>query len=74
MGVLSGAPQYSYLYEKFRLEPREPWMSRTLILLGLLLIAVGLLWPWIGWRGLGHLPGDIVVGADAVALSRQLVM
>jgi hypothetical protein len=36
-------------------------MSRTLILLGLLLIAVGLLWPWIGWLGLGHLPGDIVV-------------
>jgi hypothetical protein len=32
-----------------------------LILIGLLLIAVGLLWPWIGWLGLGHLPGDIVV-------------
>jgi len=42
-------------------EPRELRMSRTLILLGLLLIAVGLLWPWIGWLGLGHLPGDIVV-------------
>jgi hypothetical protein len=42
-------------------EPRERRMSRTLILLGLLLIAVGLLWPWIGWLGLGHLPGDIVV-------------
>ena len=26
------------------------------------LIAIGLLWPWIGWLGLGHLPGDIVVG------------
>jgi hypothetical protein len=36
-------------------------MSWTLILIGLLLIAVGLLWPWIGWLGLGHLPGDIVV-------------
>ncbi len=42
-------------------EPREPRMSRTLILLGLLLIAVGLLWPWIGWLGLGHLPGDFVL-------------
>ena len=36
-------------------------MSRTLILIGLLLLAAGLLWPWIGWLGLGHLPGDIVV-------------
>ena len=59
--ALSGTPQYSYLYKKFRFEPRELRMSRTLILLGLLLIAVGLLWPWIGWLGLGHLPGDIVV-------------
>jgi hypothetical protein len=33
-------------------------MSRTLILLGLILVAVGLLWRWI-W--LGRLPGDIVV-------------
>jgi len=59
--ALSDTLQYSYLYEKFRFQPREPRMSRTLILLGLLLIAVGLLWPWIGWLGLGHLPGDIVV-------------
>jgi Protein of unknown function (DUF2905) len=36
-------------------------MSRILILLGLILIAAGLLWPWIGWLRLGHLPGDIVV-------------
>jgi hypothetical protein len=36
-------------------------MSRTLILLGLILIAIGLLWPWIGWLRLGRLPGDIVV-------------
>jgi hypothetical protein len=36
-------------------------MSRTLILLGLILVAVGLLWPWIGWLRLGRLPGDIVV-------------
>lgn len=36
-------------------------MSRTLILLGLILVAVGLLWPWSGWLRLGRLPGDIVV-------------
>lgn len=37
------------------------WMSRLLILLGLILVAAGLLWPWIGWLKLGRLPGDIVV-------------
>jgi len=36
-------------------------MPRILIYLGLFLIAAGLLWPWIGWLKLGHLPGDIVV-------------
>jgi hypothetical protein len=36
-------------------------MSKTLILLGLILVAAGLLWPWLGWLPLGHLPGDIVV-------------
>jgi hypothetical protein len=36
-------------------------MSRTLILLGLILVAVGLLWRWTGVLRLGRLPGDIVV-------------
>jgi hypothetical protein len=36
-------------------------MSRTFILLGIIFVAVGLLWPWIGWLRLGRLPGDIVV-------------
>ena len=31
-------------------------MSRTLIILGL-----GLLWPWIERLGLGRLPGDIFI-------------
>ncbi len=34
-------------------------MRPLLILLGLLLLAAGLLWPWLGRLGLGHLPGDI---------------
>lgn len=34
-------------------------MQRTLILLGVLLIAVGLLWPWLAKLPLGRLPGDI---------------
>jgi Protein of unknown function (DUF2905) len=36
-------------------------MSRALILLGLILVAVGLLWRWIGPLRLGRLPGDIIV-------------
>jgi hypothetical protein len=36
-------------------------MSKTLILLGLVLVAAGVLWPWLGWLPLGRLPGDIVV-------------
>jgi hypothetical protein len=37
-------------------------MSRTLIVIGVTLVAVGLLWPWISRIGLGRLPGDIVIG------------
>lgn len=34
-------------------------MGRTLILLGIVLVVVGLLWPWLSRFGLGALPGDI---------------
>ncbi|AZO69797.1 MAG: DUF2905 domain-containing protein [Mesorhizobium sp.] len=36
-------------------------MSRTLIVVGLSIVAVGLLWPWVARIGLGRLPGDIVI-------------
>ena len=36
-------------------------MSRFLVLLGLAILAVGLLWPLLSRLGLGRLPGDIVV-------------
>ena len=36
-------------------------MSRTLIILGLLLVVAGVLWPWLGKLGLGRLPGDFVI-------------
>jgi Protein of unknown function (DUF2905) len=39
-------------------------MSRTLIIIGLAIAAVGLLWPWIGRLGLGRLPGDILIQRD----------
>jgi uncharacterized membrane protein len=34
---------------------------RLLITLGIVLVVVGLLWPWLTKLGLGRLPGDIVV-------------
>ncbi len=39
-------------------------MARFLILLGLILILLGLLWPLLAKLGLGRLPGDIVVERD----------
>lgn len=36
-------------------------MSRTLIVIGLVLVVAGLLWPWLTRLGLGRLPGDIVI-------------
>lgn len=36
-------------------------MQRFLIILGLVLLAAGLLWPLFQKLGLGRLPGDIVV-------------
>ncbi len=34
-------------------------MRQLLITAGLILLALGLIWPWLGRIGLGHLPGDI---------------
>ena len=39
-------------------------MQKLLIILGIALLAIGLLWPWLGKLGLGRLPGDIVVRRD----------
>ncbi|HSH43014.1 MAG TPA: DUF2905 domain-containing protein [Arenicellales bacterium] len=36
-------------------------MSRTLIIIGLIIVAAGLFWPWLSKLPLGRLPGDIVV-------------
>ncbi len=34
-------------------------MARFLIILGLVLVVAGVLWPYLGKLGLGRLPGDI---------------
>ena len=39
-------------------------MQRTLIILGVVLLAAGLLWPWLTKIGLGRLPGDIRIEGE----------
>ena len=34
-------------------------MQRALIVIGLAVVAVGVLWPWIARLPIGRLPGDI---------------
>ena len=36
-------------------------MSQWLIGIGLALVVVGMLWPWLGRLRLGRLPGDILI-------------
>lgn len=36
-------------------------MQKTLITIGVVLILIGVVWPWLQKSGLGRLPGDIVV-------------
>jgi hypothetical protein len=36
-------------------------LARFLIILGVVLVAAGLLWPWLERLGLGRMPGDIMV-------------
>ena len=36
-------------------------MQKSLIFLGIAILIVGLLWPWLGKLPLGRLPGDIVI-------------
>ena len=41
-------------------------MARFLIMLGLVMLVLGLLWPWLSQIGLGRLPGDIVIERENV--------
>ena len=36
-------------------------MQRGLIIAGLVILAIGLLWPWLSKLPLGRLPGDIII-------------
>ena len=39
-------------------------MQKLLITLGLILLAVGILWPFLSKLGIGRLPGDIIIRRD----------
>jgi len=39
-------------------------MARLLITVGVLLVVLGVVWPWIAKLGLFRLPGDIVIERD----------
>ncbi|MDE0003650.1 MAG: DUF2905 domain-containing protein [Rhodospirillaceae bacterium] len=43
-------------------------MQRTIILIGLALLVIGLAWPWLGKLPLGRLPGDIVIDRPSFKL------
>ena len=36
-------------------------MQRTLIIIGIVMLFIGLFWPWLGKIPFGRLPGDIVI-------------
>jgi hypothetical protein len=39
-------------------------MQRALIIIGAVIVAAGLLWPWLSKIGLGRLPGDIRIETE----------
>lgn len=36
-------------------------MQRALIVIGIMVLVAGLLWPWLSQLPLGRLPGDLVI-------------
>ena len=39
-------------------------MQKTIIAIGVLLVVIGLAWPWLAKLNLGRLPGDIVIDRE----------
>jgi hypothetical protein len=40
------------------------YMQRALIAIGVVILLLGLLWPWLSKLGLGRLPGDIRIETE----------
>jgi len=43
-------------------------MQKPLIIIGVVLLITGLLWPWLGRIPLGRLPGDIVINRPNIRI------
>lgn len=39
-------------------------MQKLLIILGVILVIIGVLWPWLSTLPIGRLPGDLVIKRD----------
>ena len=39
-------------------------MQKTLVVLGILIVLIGLAWPWLSKLPFGRLPGDIVIRGE----------
>ena len=48
-------------------------MQRFLIVAGLVILLVGVAWPWIARLGLGRLPGDLNIERDGWSFHFPLV-
>jgi hypothetical protein len=48
-------------------------MARLLVILGLAILLIGLLWPYLSRIGLGRLPGDIIIERDNVTFYFPLI-
>lgn len=48
-------------------------MQRAFIAVGILLVLIGLAWPWLSKLPLGRLPGDIVIERDGLKVYFPLV-
>lgn len=48
-------------------------MQRGLIVLGLLIVVIGLAWPWLSKLPFGRLPGDIAIERDNVKIYFPIV-
>lgn len=43
-------------------------MQRTLVIIGISIVVIGLLWPWLSKLPLGRLPGDLLIERPGLKL------
>lgn len=49
-------------------------MQRVFIILGIVLLAIGLIWPWLSRFPFGRLPGDISITRENFSFHFPLMM